>query len=80
MKNLCGETSNASVILALFKNGEMVDAVSSTKAVAPDENVAAKVYAEIDVPSISDGSYEIKFFIWDDLKSGISLSEGISLN
>ena len=80
LKNLCGETSNASVILALFKNGEMVDAVSSTKAVAPDENVAAKVYAEIDVPSISDGSYEIKFFIWDDLKSGISLSEGISLN
>lgn len=79
LKNVCGETSNASVVLALFKNGEMVDAVSSTGAIMPDENGSARVYAEIDVPSISDGSYELKFFIWDDLKSGISLAEGISL-
>ena len=73
LKNLCGAETNVSAILLLLKDGEMIDAVCTTQAINASENGTAMVTAELNVPDISDGGYQLKLLVWDDLISGLSL-------
>lgn len=72
-QNMSGSAENVTAILALFRNGEMIEASSSTTSVTPGASSGLKSETELHVDMDGTGSYMLKLFVWDDLKSGLSL-------
>ena len=78
IQNMSGASGNASVILALYENNEIIDIKNATAQILTTENGSSTIFAEMDITSVTDRV--LKMYIWDDLKSGLTLSEALVLN
>lgn len=74
LRNISGENENVTAILALFCDGEMIQMSRSTLNIMADGASEAKVETELNVEMDGSGAYKLILFVWDDLKSGLSLS------
>lgn len=74
LTNMSGSEENVTAILALFRNGEMVEISSNTVSVPAGGASGAKAEPKLTVNMDGSGTYVLKLFVWDDLKSGLSLS------
>lgn len=74
LKNMSGTAENVTAVLVLFRDGEMVGINSNTVSVPSGSDSTVKAETDLNVSMDGSGVYELKLFVWDDLKSGLSLS------
>ena len=76
IKNMTGETQNAIAFVMLYKDGKLVNTGGTKIEIEPNGEIKS---SEVSIPvAADDGKYIIKAFVWDSIRGGKSLVDGVT--
>ena len=81
--NRMGDSFSAELIVALYKNGELVKIWAGNPQIIPqtDSNEEpVSIQKRISIPNLDDGDYHLEIFLWDNYETMKVLKNMVLLN
>ncbi len=80
LKNNSGTSAKAYIIIALYKDGKMVDAAYAKTEIASGASISSPLFVTLKTPeTLSDGSYTLNAFLWNSLEKIVPITKKLEI-